>query len=381
MLQCRDIDALMMDWLYGELDPQNAQSFSTHVEDCARCHSELAAYERTRELVGGLPSEEPPPALSAQLIREAAARSTSPKAEAAAGGGLFAWLGKLFSPLQHPALAAVASLILVAGVAGTFYLRDGDDQFAEPEATSPEPAEAATAATAERSLPPSPPPAAGGESEAQPATTSLDDTAARSNGQRGVDLLESRPAKDKDARADLLEKKVAQKTKGKKRRAPRPKTRPGGGKLAIGSSADGLVTNAVSGADPAPKSEEAKPAAPEPDFEGADQGASSRRYRAYRDRPDAWVNTQQLRITEAYNRNDCLTAAKIANDILDRSPELYTKRTRNLEAVKRCRVYVQREKSKRAVARKKRSKSSSKAASKAKRAPNPAPADLEQSVK
>lgn len=377
MLQCRDIDALMMDWLYGELDPQQAQSFSTHVEDCTRCHSELAAYERTRELVGGLPTEEPPPALSALLIREAATRSASPKTESTHQGGFLAWLGKLFQPLQHPALAAVATLVLVAGVAGTLYLRDGEDQFAEPEvASTAAPPQSDEADEADSPAAPAPPPVTAdqadkaAETTALAAPTSTDDNQASDNKNRGdvarrADLLE---AKKEEVAADLLAKsKERRQRKGKSRPAPKKAYK------------DKLEANAVSGGDPLPLANEAT--APEPTFEGG-QSAADRPYRAYRDRPDAWVNAQQLRITEAYNRNDCVTAARIANDILDRSPELYTKRTKKLEAVKRCKVYVQREKSKRAVARKKRgTTSSSKAAGKAKRAPKAEPAaDLEQAA-
>ena len=362
MFQCRDIDALMMDWLYGELAPQKAQSFSAHVEGCSRCHDELAAYQRTRELVSELPSEEPPAALSALLIREAAARSPSPRAEAAGEGGILAWLARLFQPLQHPALAAVATLVLVAGVAGTLYLRDGDQHFAEPKMAAPPetsaPAPAAIVDDREQEE-------AADENIAAPAPTT-GETADKDSGRR-ADLLE---AKKKEVAADLLVK-TRKDAPGRRKQGGKNKRKPS-------TIEDSYKANVVSGADPLPLDEK-KPAPPEPAFEGA---ASDRPYRAYRDRPDAWVNAQQLRITEAYNRNDCRTAARIANDILDRSPELYTKRTRNLEAIKRCKVYVQREKSRRAVARKQRnSTSSGKAATKAKKAPQPAPAaDVEQAT-
>ena len=375
MLQCRDIDALMMDWLYGELDPQNAQSFSSHLEDCSRCHTELAAFERTRELVGELPSEEPPSAVSAILIREAATRATPQKEESK--GGILAWLSKLVQPLQHPALAAVATLVLVAGVAGTFYLRDGDDQFVEPELSSEPLAVADKSESPRADLPPAaPPPPASNEladdisgldqdSEKDEAKTASASPARTETEGRKADLLAGK--RQQEARDLLKERKKRRRADQKKAKivAAKPEPKP----------------NAISGGNQlrsAPK----KKADKSFDSGFAGENTNNRPYRAYRDRPDSWVSQQQLRITAAYNRNDCKTAAKIANDILDRSPDLYTKNTSKLEAVKRCKAYVSKEARKRRIARKKRSRTGTKAAGKSKKSPAPAPdADLEQSVK
>jgi anti-sigma factor RsiW len=356
MLQCRDIDALMMDWLYGELEPQKAQSFSSHLEDCSRCHTELAAFERTRELVGGLPTEEPPSAVSAMLIREAALAAPTAATSNASEGGFIAWLRGLFQPLQHPALAAVATLVLVAGVAGTFYLRDGDKQFTDAEAP------AVTTESSEGAAPAQQPPAP--ETPAVSADAP-DDT----------DLPEPEPSKIQDEtarRADLLEAKREEAAKDllDKTRAVKQPPPPGEkkGKVAEKNRFKANKPNAVSGGDPLGGLKLDSDKSPETSFEG-DGAPEARPYRAYRDRPDSWVNEQQLRITEAYNREDCVTAARIANDILDRSPELYTKSTKDLEGVKRCKAYVAKETQKRRIARQKRGKSSGKAAGKAKRAP------------
>lgn len=407
MLQCRDIDALMMDWLYGELGPQQAQSFSSHLEDCSRCHTELAAFERTRELVGVLPTEEPPAAVSALLIREAATRATPARATAE-GGGFFAWLAKFFQPLQHPAMAALATLVLVAGVAGTFWMR-GDGKLAEPEIDNTADT-APVAATADQ-----------GRSESAPeqparATPPIGDSANEEFGGEGGDADKAAadeatpgptfappptkapakpvtaPGKDLSRRADLLEakrEKTARDLLVKSEREQRNRKR---AESALKSNKKGAlrpqsesVTNAVSGGDflADGKADKKKPE-PSPSFEG-DGAATSQTYRAYRDRPDSWVAQQQLRITQAYNRRDCLTAAKIANDILDRTPELYTKSTKNLEGVKRCKAYVQKEAQKRRVARKNQRNSGKAAAGKrkarAKSSPKQAaPADLESSV-
>ena len=398
MLQCRDIDALMMDWLYGELAPQQAQNFSTHLEDCSRCHTELAAFERTRELFGVLPTEEPPAALSALLIREAANRSSAKAA--ATGGGVLGWLRGLLQPLQHPAMAAVATLVLVVAVAGTFYIR-GDDPTEVSADFESAPATASVEKAGDKAAAPSLPGAVTEESELQneiaaakletetktdpnkptaptegAVAQAITSPATGEEGRR-ADLLE---AKQKEAARDLLAQRKGEKVRAEKRST----TRNRGKKARL---ADRKV-NAVSGTDPlnykkglAKKApQRAQKEKPKTDQEFAGNADSNRPYRAYRDRPGSWVSKQQLRITEAYSRKDCVTAAKIANDILDRSPDLYTKNTKKLEGVKRCKAYVQKETKKRRMARQKRSKGNGKAAGKAKRSAQPAPAseaDLE----
>ena len=63
MLQCRDIDELMVDFLYRELDASRGDAFRTHVATCPRCGAELASLERTRQAMRALPEAEPPQAV------------------------------------------------------------------------------------------------------------------------------------------------------------------------------------------------------------------------------------------------------------------------------------------------------------------------------
>src|SRR5687768_11885753 len=100
MLECRDIDALMMDWLYQELPPTQSSPFDAHVAKCARCQAELAGMTRTREALRELPQVEPPPSISQILLHEAARKAPASAAavEPVGGGkrGVLAWLGDLF---------------------------------------------------------------------------------------------------------------------------------------------------------------------------------------------------------------------------------------------------------------------------------------------
>jgi hypothetical protein len=285
---------------------------------------------------------------------------------------------------------------LVASGAGTFYIK-GKADVAEPEVTrSP----AATADEGER-LPPAADPAPDeglgrgdfddNSTEADQVTktpvTAVQEEEAdnRQAESRRADLLE---AKRTEAARDLLQKSEAKKNQERSKRR-RGKLSPfDAEKTVIARPEPKPETNAVSGTDPLQgykpdqpaKAAKGKKKPGESGFAG-DGAAESRPYRAYRDRPDGWVSEQQLRITEAYQRKDCLTAAKIANDILDRSPDLYTKSTTKLEGVKRCKAYVAKEARKRQVARQKNAKSGGKAAGKAKRAAQPAPVSDTESLK
>src|SRR5688572_24912829 len=123
MLQCKEIDELMMDWLYQELDTSSSQAVEAHVGGCARCTAEIGSLRRTREVFREMPSEEPPASLSAILLHEAARRApavATRREEVGFWERVRAW----FQPLvAHPAAAAMATLVLVAGVAGVLYVR------------------------------------------------------------------------------------------------------------------------------------------------------------------------------------------------------------------------------------------------------------------
>ena len=76
--------------------------------------------------------EEPPSAISAQLLAAAAEAAPRPAAAAAAGPGLWQRIVDFFgSVAHHPGLAAAATLLVVAGVAGTLYVT-GRSDVAQP---------------------------------------------------------------------------------------------------------------------------------------------------------------------------------------------------------------------------------------------------------
>jgi hypothetical protein len=135
--------------LYGDLDDTAAERARAEVAADPSAAAELAGLERVRELCREIPDEEPPSRLSAQLLAEAA-RAVPRRAEAAESAAEDGMLARLVSwlmaALERPAVAAAASLVLVAGVAGVLYLRKGDE-LARPSARTPSKGEQGAAAT------------------------------------------------------------------------------------------------------------------------------------------------------------------------------------------------------------------------------------------
>jgi hypothetical protein len=180
-----EIDALLISALYGELTPADEARLTAHLESHPADRTALAdlthtraTFRESRILTVQL---EPPQSVSALLLQEAARRA--PKREVA---GWFHRFTRSF--MLHPAMAAAAMLVLVVGVAGTLYVRSGD-QFSG--ATAPEVA---------RDIP-----APAAATAAEPETGRLADTqngapadrsgAAAGSGAYGVGLDEAAPPK------------------------------------------------------------------------------------------------------------------------------------------------------------------------------------------
>ena len=140
------MDELMMDWLYEELDPARSARVAEHAGGCARCSAELASLRRTREAFREMPDLDPPPALSAILLHEAARRAPSAEAGAVVVAvpsdgdtGLWARIAAWLRPLAlHPAATAACTIVLLAGVAGALYVRGGGEMAARTHMSSPD---------------------------------------------------------------------------------------------------------------------------------------------------------------------------------------------------------------------------------------------------
>jgi hypothetical protein len=134
----QDIDALLIGALYGELTPAEEARLAAHLESHPADRGALDDLKRARQAVRESrifdQQLEPPQAVSALLLQEAHRRA--PKAPPASGEkeSWFFRFTRVF--LAHPAMAAAAMLVLVVGVAGTLYMKKGD-QFADQEVAAP----------------------------------------------------------------------------------------------------------------------------------------------------------------------------------------------------------------------------------------------------
>lgn len=147
MVDREDIDALLVGALYGELTPAEEQRLAAHLESHPADRTALDDMTRAREALREsrilTVQLDPPQAVSARLLQEAARRA--PKAATAtepASEGWFARFVRSFA--ARPWVAAAATLVLVLGVAGTIYVRsDRELPMAEQTAAAP-PAETAS---------------------------------------------------------------------------------------------------------------------------------------------------------------------------------------------------------------------------------------------
>lgn len=156
-----DFDALLMGALYGELSAVEESRLQAHLAAHPADQQIFHDLTRIREAIRtGVAAAvvEPPQAISALLLQEAARRAPKSTLASRAAAEPGRWMKWLSSLLAHPGLAAAAMLTVVVGVAGTMYLRGGT-KFAEsteaagssaaaPPAEAPAAATAATAPTA-----------------------------------------------------------------------------------------------------------------------------------------------------------------------------------------------------------------------------------------
>jgi anti-sigma factor RsiW len=130
MAHCTTFDLLLVDWLYDELEPAEAARFTRHIDGCDACWRTAEAMTRIRALMRELPEQPPPEAISSRILRQAAEQVAGTRKR-----GLLSWLaGSLETVWAHPAAAALASMVLIAGVAGVLFTR-GKLEMAAPTAS------------------------------------------------------------------------------------------------------------------------------------------------------------------------------------------------------------------------------------------------------
>jgi hypothetical protein len=170
-----DADATLVELLYGELDGAERDRAEARVAADPALASELdglRALRGTLRTWGEASDAEPPGDLSGLLAAARASARPAAVATEPAAPGLWERLSRWMAPLlAHPGLAAAATLVLVAGVAGTLYVTGGS-RMAEPTA-----APAQDQAPSEIAIAPEPAPPREAPEAAAPATISEESAA------------------------------------------------------------------------------------------------------------------------------------------------------------------------------------------------------------
>lgn len=198
--------ALVLELLYGELDDTQVGDAERTVAADDALAAELEAFGQVRGLMRQLPDEDPPQAISAKLMHAAAEQApaaTGPRVEP--GGGFVAWVKKFFMPLaMHPAATAIATMVLVVGVAGALYVT-GNWKVSEPTAEHGGAQASADRAESKKAEAPRPPADDRmSSSEARPATGKQANT--DDNADSVTDVDEAQP--DKTPAREHLGKKA-----------------------------------------------------------------------------------------------------------------------------------------------------------------------------
>ncbi len=372
------MDELMMEWLYDELDPSRSARVAEHVGGCARCSAEMSALRGTREAFRDLSDVEPPASITAILLHEAASAVAPSRA---AVSSLWARLGAMLRPLAlHPAATALATLILVAGVAGALYMRRGREMVRSgadvPASDAVSSVEAPRPPQTAEEKAPSPP-------AAPEASDRLDEPQARI-AHAGKDDGYKAEVLDSEAQAalekaqddgDVGGRNANERERDKKGAAAKSSARGGGKagdeprvpaparsrKQAVQAPAKEdrrvtapVETGAAVGAGPRPADPEPEtvvptggaasaaastPAAQAPlrgeasgELEGAEKPLSRQE--------QSWLASQEVKLRELVKRKQCPEAAVVANDILDRNPAYYDRRLRASKQVEPCLSHV-----------------------------------------
>ena len=386
MIEGQDIDALLIGALYGELTPADEARLVAHLESHPTDRTALDDLTHARSVVRESRifqvQLEPPQAISALLLQEAARRA--PKKAMREETEKESWFHRfLHSFMSHPAMAAAAMLVLVVGVASTLYLKKGD-HFADQSA----PAGAPVAHELDRAPAASPPSdqwradkASNGDSITAPTAPGA--AAAGSGSAFGADLAERKGGERDEAQRQLAltdklqakaEPKVDAKpdTDGKDTRAqqathnapkhegvivqapptlvpremPEAKT-PAPAKVAVDdatkqeSTSHGRPGNANSGA----------AASPPPPAQATAPASSTIARERTADKPTdpaageassllAWAKDQHVRVQALVKAGKCQDAAQLALDLSARAPDYYAQYVATDRTVRPCASYI-----------------------------------------
>lgn len=354
MADRQDIDALMVGALYGELDAAESVRLETHLSSHPEDRAAMQGLERTRATlrrgIEDMPSAEPPQAISAVLLQAAARRAPARAAAATEpeGDGMWARFVDWFRRgAMHPAVAAAAVLVLVAGTATALWVR-GKGGVTEP--------------TADRHAA-----APSAEAEHAPAAAATAPSQAAGSGSAGADLYDVDTANadevlgaslDEQAKSEEANQ-VARSGKGS---APGAKE----GRSRDKNAAGYLEVDGVDKAPPlkdmpssddelkldTPADEDQAGDGAKRDERGATSGAAggggagkaaapSPEPRSDDPADEQWARTAHTRLVKLVSDGKCPEAGRLGAEIKDRAPEYYAANVANDRDIRQCKQYIE----------------------------------------
>lgn len=372
MVDRQDIDALLVSALYGELTPADEARLTAHLESHPADRSALGLLTETRAQfrASGLAAVQvdPPQAISALLLQEAARRApkrvVAPRDEERAG-----WFARFVQSFaRHPAMAAAAMLVIVAGVGGLLYSRQGSGSFAEQttdELRASAPAAGSAAPALDQPTAPSAADSfkvdlddhkfAAGSGSAAPSVSQkpsgiVVNTPAPEPKELETDVAKTDQKTDKQtekiaavpAQSQLAARKgeAAPAAKEAAKQAPdpamaMPETRTNYDDGVAAANAPGAVgggtASATVGGQAADTGKNAVPPTAPPKATTSTAGDAALL---------AWARDQHKRVTELVRANNCAEAARIASTISARANDYYNTNVANDRAIKACLAYI-----------------------------------------
>ncbi len=357
-----DFDAQLMDWLYGELDASGMARFEAHLDTHPQDKAEAEALRQTRLAFEELPQAEPPTAMTAMLMHQAATEA-QPKAK------LWSTIAGFFEPvLLHPAASAMATLVLLAGVAGALYVRNGDmraEQSAKSSSIAP------TTSTGTASLP-----ALAAKAELADDKYNYSELVEAEEALSDRGLVPERPGYAADLATPAQEELI----QSAKKTAPKPIVDSVLSRSSVdeGDSDEGdsddifkseIAANAISGGMPARDSKPTEKSS-EPEFRAKPNRASapSQAPMAEPKRPSSTLAKKESSKDERLGRDEqqvqrfqaaarskrCQDAGRIANDLLETNPKVYRSDVKGSPEESDCSYYIASETKRRTRARAKR---------------------------
>jgi hypothetical protein len=392
----QDIDALLIGALYGELTPSDEARLTAHLDSHPTDRGALDDLKSARQFVRESRifdlQFDPPQSVSALLLQEAHRRAPKRVVARDEQEGWFYRFTRMF--LAHPAMAAAAMLVLVVGVAGTLYMRKGD-QYTQPEIAQPtlDQKNEVAAATPTTEVPPADPglaQAAAGSGFEVGLHDKDEGGALESTRDRG-DLAKRQGEEQKNKQANAVVVATPDRQPKDLEAAPRPKAAKKGSTdgfagndrafddsvvggagtatIAPGATSGGApsgrvatTTPSTSSAGPARGGAPSPPPPPaaaptavaesttKPTSPAPSKPTVAKEAEKNEAKPDAagakdanliaWAKGQHSSAVALASKGDCTAAAKVAVAIQNRAPDYYTQYMTTDRALKKCQAYI-----------------------------------------